>query len=146
MDWKTHGVKIVRPDAFDAHTHQKTGMTRTAAITRARNAIRRQRSAFRTGPRGDRAHPLRSCRGRRSIAGGDVRGWGLRSDTPPHLCAGLGTAMLILGATPRDTLETALGLPSRGRGPISSPSRPRTCATCDGLRIETPGGGGHGSA
>jgi len=57
MDWKTHGVKIVRPDAFDANTPQTPGMTRTAAITRARKAIRRQRSAFRTGPRGDRARP-----------------------------------------------------------------------------------------
>lgn len=36
MDWKTHGVEIVRPDAFDTNTPQTPGMTRTAAITHAR--------------------------------------------------------------------------------------------------------------
>jgi uncharacterized RmlC-like cupin family protein len=36
MDWKTHGVKIVRPVAFDTNTPQTPGMTRTAAITHAR--------------------------------------------------------------------------------------------------------------
>jgi uncharacterized RmlC-like cupin family protein len=36
MDWKTHGVKIVRPSAFDTNTPQTPGMTRTAAITHAR--------------------------------------------------------------------------------------------------------------
>jgi uncharacterized RmlC-like cupin family protein len=36
MDWKTHGVKIVRPSAFDANTPQTPGMSRTAAITHAR--------------------------------------------------------------------------------------------------------------
>jgi uncharacterized RmlC-like cupin family protein len=36
MDWKTHGVKIVRPGAFDTNTPQTPGMTRTAAITHAR--------------------------------------------------------------------------------------------------------------
>jgi uncharacterized RmlC-like cupin family protein len=36
MDWKTHGVKIVRAGDADMNTPQTPGMTRTAAITHAR--------------------------------------------------------------------------------------------------------------
>ena len=36
MDWKTHGVKIVRASEVDTNTPQTPGMTRAAAITHAR--------------------------------------------------------------------------------------------------------------
>ncbi len=36
MDWKEHGVKIVRAGELDANTPQTPGMTRAAAITHAR--------------------------------------------------------------------------------------------------------------
>jgi uncharacterized RmlC-like cupin family protein len=36
MDWKEHGVKIVRAGEMDSNTPQTPGMTRMAAITRAR--------------------------------------------------------------------------------------------------------------
>ncbi len=36
MDWKEHGVKIVRANELDANTPQTPGMTRAAAITQAR--------------------------------------------------------------------------------------------------------------
>ena len=36
MDWKEHGVKIVRGTALDSNTPQTLGMTRAAAITHAR--------------------------------------------------------------------------------------------------------------
>lgn len=36
MDWKTHGVKIVHAGPLDVDTPQTSGMTRVAAITRAR--------------------------------------------------------------------------------------------------------------
>ena len=36
MDWKAHGVKIVRAGDLDANTPQTPGMTRAAAITHAR--------------------------------------------------------------------------------------------------------------
>lgn len=36
VDWKEHGVKIVRADTLDPNTPQTPGMTRAAAITRAR--------------------------------------------------------------------------------------------------------------
>jgi len=36
MDWKEHGVKIVRGTALDSNTPQTPGMTRAAAITHAR--------------------------------------------------------------------------------------------------------------
>lgn len=35
MDWKEHGVKIVRADSLDSNTPQTSGMTRAAAITHA---------------------------------------------------------------------------------------------------------------
>ena len=35
MDWKEHGVKIVRTGEFDTNTPQTPGMTRAAAITHA---------------------------------------------------------------------------------------------------------------
>jgi uncharacterized RmlC-like cupin family protein len=41
MDWKTHGVRIVRPSEFDMNTPQTPGMTRTAAITHARVGARK---------------------------------------------------------------------------------------------------------
>src|SRR5882757_3470889 len=36
MDWKKHGVKIVRAGELDTNTPQTSGMTRAAAITHAR--------------------------------------------------------------------------------------------------------------
>ena len=36
MDWKEHGVKIVRAGELDMNTPQTSGMTRAAAITHAR--------------------------------------------------------------------------------------------------------------
>ena len=36
MDWKQHGVKIVRAGELDGNTPQTPGMTRAAAITHAR--------------------------------------------------------------------------------------------------------------
>src|SRR5258707_14345092 len=36
MDWKEHGVKIVRAGELDPNTPQTPGMTRAAAITHAR--------------------------------------------------------------------------------------------------------------
>src|SRR5918912_1341711 len=36
MDWKEHGVKIVRANSLDPNTPQTPGMTRAAAITHAR--------------------------------------------------------------------------------------------------------------
>ncbi len=36
MDWKEHGVKIVRAGELDSNTPQTAGMTRAAAITHAR--------------------------------------------------------------------------------------------------------------
>jgi uncharacterized RmlC-like cupin family protein len=36
MDWKEHGIKIVRAGDLDTNTPQTAGMTRAAAITHAR--------------------------------------------------------------------------------------------------------------
>ena len=36
MNWKEHGVKIVHAGELDMNTPQTSGMTRAAAITRAR--------------------------------------------------------------------------------------------------------------
>src|ERR1022692_2843961 len=36
MDWKEHGIKIVRATELDSNTPQTPGMTRAAAITHAR--------------------------------------------------------------------------------------------------------------
>jgi uncharacterized RmlC-like cupin family protein len=36
VDWKTHGVKVVRAGEMDTNTPQTPGMTRAAAITHAR--------------------------------------------------------------------------------------------------------------
>lgn len=36
MDWKEHGIKIVRAGELDMNTPQTSGMTRAAAITHAR--------------------------------------------------------------------------------------------------------------
>src|ERR1035438_7814036 len=36
MDWKEHGIKIVRATDLDSNTPQSPGMTRAAAITHAR--------------------------------------------------------------------------------------------------------------
>jgi uncharacterized RmlC-like cupin family protein len=36
MDWKEHGIKIVRAGELDSNTPQTVGMTRAAAITHAR--------------------------------------------------------------------------------------------------------------
>jgi uncharacterized RmlC-like cupin family protein len=36
IDWKTHGVKVIPGDTLDPNTAQTPGMSRAAAITRAR--------------------------------------------------------------------------------------------------------------
>jgi uncharacterized RmlC-like cupin family protein len=36
IDWREHGVKIIRADQLDSNTPQTPGMNRAAAITRAR--------------------------------------------------------------------------------------------------------------
>jgi len=36
MDWKTHGIRVVRANDLDLNTPQTPGMTRAAAITHAR--------------------------------------------------------------------------------------------------------------
>jgi uncharacterized RmlC-like cupin family protein len=36
MDWKEHGLRIIRSDALDTNTLQTLGMTRAEAISRAR--------------------------------------------------------------------------------------------------------------
>ena len=36
MDWKTHGIRVVRAGELDSNTPQTPGMTRAAAITHAR--------------------------------------------------------------------------------------------------------------
>src|SRR5579863_6158287 len=41
MDWKEHGVKIVRAAEFDSNTPQTAGMTRAAAITHARTGAQK---------------------------------------------------------------------------------------------------------
>jgi len=41
MDWKEHGVKIVRADELDPNTPQTAGMSRAAAITHARTGASR---------------------------------------------------------------------------------------------------------
>jgi uncharacterized RmlC-like cupin family protein len=41
MDWKEHGVKIVRAGSLDPNTPQTPGMTRHAAITHARTGASR---------------------------------------------------------------------------------------------------------
>jgi uncharacterized RmlC-like cupin family protein len=41
MDWKEHGVRIVRAGTFDANTPQTPGMLREAAITHARTGASR---------------------------------------------------------------------------------------------------------
>ncbi len=35
MDWKAHGIRVVRADELDSNTPQTPGMTRAAAITHA---------------------------------------------------------------------------------------------------------------
>ena len=41
MDWKEHGIKIVRAGDLDANTPQTPGMTRAVAITHARTGASR---------------------------------------------------------------------------------------------------------
>ena len=41
MDWKEHGVKIVRASELDSNTPQTPGMSRAAAITHARTGASR---------------------------------------------------------------------------------------------------------
>ena len=41
MDWKENGIKIVRSSELDSNTPQTPGMTRAAAITRARTGAAR---------------------------------------------------------------------------------------------------------
>jgi uncharacterized RmlC-like cupin family protein len=41
MDWKDHGVKIVRGSELDPNTPQTPGMSRAAAITHARTGVSR---------------------------------------------------------------------------------------------------------
>ena len=41
MDWKTHGIRIVRAGELDTNTPQTPGMTRAAAITHAAAGARK---------------------------------------------------------------------------------------------------------
>jgi len=41
MDWREHGVRIVRGDALDPNTAQTPGMTRAAAIDHARTGAQK---------------------------------------------------------------------------------------------------------
>lgn len=41
MDWREHGVKIIRGDQLDSNTPQTPGMDRAAAITQARTGAER---------------------------------------------------------------------------------------------------------
>lgn len=41
MNWKEHGVKIVRAAEFDSNTPETPGMTRAAAITHARTGAQK---------------------------------------------------------------------------------------------------------
>ncbi|HTZ97821.1 MAG TPA: cupin domain-containing protein [Terriglobales bacterium] len=80
MDWKEHGVKIVRAGELDPNTPQTSGMTRAAAITHARTGASKlwagtvvvQPSAM-TGPHhhGELETVLYIVRGRARMRWGD---------------------------------------------------------------------------
>jgi len=80
MDWKEHGVKIVRDGTFDTNTPQTEGMTRAAAITHARTGASKLWAGTvivapdaRTGPHhhGDLETVLYVVRGRARMRWGD---------------------------------------------------------------------------
>ena len=80
MDWKEHGVKIVRADELDANTPQTPGMTRAAAITHARTGASKLRAGTvvvqphaKTGPHhhGELETVIYVLRGRARIRWGD---------------------------------------------------------------------------
>lgn len=80
MDWKEHGVKIVRADELDANTPQTPGMTRAAAITHARTGTSKLRAGTvvvqphaKTGPHhhGELETVIYVLRGRARIRWGD---------------------------------------------------------------------------
>src|SRR5262252_8242349 len=80
MDWKTHGVKIVRAGTFDTNTPQTEGMTRAAAITHARTGASKLWAGTvvvapdaKTGPHhhGDLETVLYVVRGRARMRWGD---------------------------------------------------------------------------
>jgi len=48
IDWREHGVKIIRADQLDPNTPQTPGMDRAAAITHARTGAKWQRSLLRS--------------------------------------------------------------------------------------------------
>lgn len=57
VDWKEHGVKIVRAGTFDANTPQTAGMARAAAVTKERTGAKqlwagtvKVESGAKTGP------------------------------------------------------------------------------------------------
>jgi uncharacterized RmlC-like cupin family protein len=80
MDWKEHGVKIVRAGSFDMNTPQTEGMTRAAAITHARTGASKLWAGTvvvapdaKTGPHhhGDLETVLYVVRGRARMRWGD---------------------------------------------------------------------------
>jgi uncharacterized RmlC-like cupin family protein len=80
MDWKEHGVKIVRAGELDTNTPQTPGMTRAAAITHARAGANKLwagtvvvQPAAKTGPHhhGELETVLYVVRGRARMRWGD---------------------------------------------------------------------------
>src|SRR5438309_8556992 len=80
MDWKEHGVKIVRASDLDRNTPQTPGMTRAAAITHARTGASKLwagtvvvQPAAKTGPHhhGELETVLYIVRGRARMRWGD---------------------------------------------------------------------------
>ncbi len=80
MDWKTHGVKIVRAGDIDTNTPQTPGMTRAAAISHAKTGANKLwagtmvvRPEARTGPHhhGELETVLYVVRGRVRMRWGD---------------------------------------------------------------------------
>lgn len=80
MDWKTDGVKIVRPRDMDTNTPQTPGMTRAAAVTHARTGAKKLwagtmlvRPEAKTGPHhhGELETVLYVVRGRVRMRWGD---------------------------------------------------------------------------
>ena len=80
MDWKDHGIKIVRAGELDSNTPQTAGMTRAAAITHARTGATKLwagtvvvEPAAKTGPHhhGELETVLYVVRGRARMRWGD---------------------------------------------------------------------------
>jgi len=80
MDWKEHGIKIIRAGELDPNTPQTPGMSRAAAITHARTGATKMwagtvvvQPAARTGPHhhGELETVLYIVRGRARMRWGD---------------------------------------------------------------------------